>query len=166
MEKENYTFSPAVGAPTVKKIRRFTYILLGVITFVASIALFSRETIWQIGFVFSVWLILCTYVVILVSTNVYIIEVRIDPIEGVLYFSFLNYKGEVGHKKIDIKKAKYSYKERATKSGGYSLTIEDSRAKMQIGETTSENKNQVNVFFRRQLDEMNQIILQVKGQGD
>jgi Ca2+/Na+ antiporter len=166
MEKENYIFTPAAGAPTVKKIRKFTYLLLGVITFVATIALFSRETIWQLGFIFLVWLILCAYVIILVSTNVYVIEVRINPIEGVLYFSFMNYKGEVGYRKIDIKQAKYTYKERATKSGGYGLTIKGNHAKLQIGETRSENKNQANVFFRSQLDEMNQIILQVKGQDD
>lgn len=165
MEKENYIFTPAAGAPTVKKIRRFTYILLGAITFVATIVLFSRETIWQLSFFFLVWLALCTYVIILMSTNVYVIDIHINPIEGVLYFSFMNYKGEVGDKKIDIKQAKYSYKERATKSGGYGLTIKDNQAKLQIGETRSENKNQANVFFRNQLDEMNQIILQIKGQS-
>lgn len=163
MEKENYTFTPAAGAPTEMKIRRFTYILLGVITFAATVALFGRETIWQIGFVFLVWFILCACVIILVTTNLYFIEIRIAPIEGMLYFSFMNYKGEVGNKKIDIKLAKYSYKQRATKSGGYGLTIKDNHAKLQIGESKSESKNQANLFLSKDMDAMNQIIQKVKG---
>jgi len=98
----------------------------------------------------------------LVTTSVYVIEVRIDPIEGMLNFSFMNYKGEVGNKNIDIKLAKYSYKQRATKSGGYGLTIEDNHAKLQIGESNSESKKQANLFLPKDMDAMNQIILKVK----
>jgi hypothetical protein len=162
MEKESYLFIPAAGAPTVKKIRKFIYQIVGVMTFAAMIAIFSRETIWQAGVIFLIWLLLCASVFILVSTNMYVIEVRINPTEGMLYFSFMNYKGEVDHKEIDIKQAKYSYKLRATKTGGYGLTMQGNDAKLQIGETTSENKHQTNVYFRNQLDEMNRIILQVK----
>lgn len=164
MEEENYIFIPAAGAPTVKKIQKFTYILLGVITFAATIALFSRETIWQLGFVFLVWIIICAYVIIKVSTNVYVIEVRINPIEGMLYFSYMNYKGEVGDKQIDVQQAKYSYKQRATKSGGYGLNLEDSHAKLQIGETKSESKNQANLFFSSDLDMINKLIVNIKAQ--
>jgi hypothetical protein len=49
MEQEDYVFIPAAGSPTVAKIRKFTYQLLVIISIVAFVALFSRETILGIG---------------------------------------------------------------------------------------------------------------------
>jgi hypothetical protein len=162
MEQDKLYFIPAAGSPTVEKIRKFTHQLLAIISVVAFIALFSRETIWGIGFMVVIWFVLCAFVIILIRTNVYVIDIYINPLEGLLYFSFMNYRGEEEKKVIDIKKAKYSFKQQATKRGGFGLSIKDKNAKLFVSETRSESKNQTNGFFSHDMAAMDKLIREVR----
>ena len=160
---DHHVFKPAAAAPTREKIQKNIYVIIAVITIVGIAALYSRTTHLGLGIFYLVWVFLCSMVIYLYSRNVYIIEITIDPKIGILHFSFMNYKGKIGHKKIDIKQAKYSYKPAGSNHNIYVLTIHDKDTKLKIRETKAESEDSTNVFFRNQMDQMNQIILQVKG---
>jgi hypothetical protein len=167
MEEDNYKFIPAPGAPTVKKLSRMTYLMIGLVTVgCILVALFSKPAGNDL-FIFITYIVLCLFVIVSRFSLKYTTEVQIDPVEGVLYYFYMNHQGEISKKKIIINHARYSYKPRASvKYPGYVLTIQDNNARMQIGETRSNNKDITNVFYKSQLDEMNRIILTVKGQTE
>jgi hypothetical protein len=164
METSKYHFVPPVGPPTVKKLQKVTLLFLGVITIGCSaVLLFSRNV--DLLFIILIYIILCLFIIAARFSTKYIVEIRIDPIEGMLYSTFINHKGEISITKINIKEARYSYKLRTTRGYvGYILTIKDRESRLQIYETKSKNKDLTNVFSRDQLDDMNQIILQIRGQ--
>ncbi|WP_158800632.1 hypothetical protein [Pedobacter sp. L105] len=168
MEKDKYVFIPAAGSPTVKKLRKVTFLFIGVMTIgCGAVAIFSKPKPFDLVFIFFVYIILCLFVTVARFTTLYIAEIRIDPVEGMLYASYMNHKGEIVPSKINIKEAKYSYRLRVTRGfQGYILTMKNNKSRLRIDETQSQNKDQTNTFFRSQLDEMNQIILQIRGQLD
>jgi len=163
---DHHVFKPAAAAPTIEKIQKIIYTIILVISIAGIAAFYSRTTHLGLGIFYLIWLFLCSSVIYLYSRNVYIIEIRIDRNAGFLHFSFMNYRGKVTHKKIDIKQAKYSYKPAGINLTMYVLAIQDKDTKLKIRETKTQRKDCKNVFFRAQLDQMNQIILQVKADTD
>jgi len=163
METTNYIFTPAAGAPSAKKIQKVTYQFLIVITVAAIVALFSRHDFIGYGYIAFIWFLVCAAVLLIIRTNIYVIEIQINSDQGILYFSCMNYKGAIKYKKINIKNAKYSFKPNASNLyPRLTLTIQDSEARLQIRETKSDNKDHVNVFYRDKMNEMNQLIMQIK----
>lgn len=166
MDKDKYVFIPIAGPPTVKKLQKITLILIGLMTIgCGAVALFSKLTSIGLILISFTYIILCLFVIAARFTITYIVDIQIDPVEGLLYSSFITHNGKMGMTKINIKQAKYSYKLQTTRDyAGYILTIKDNNSTLQIRETKSKNKDLTNVFLRSQLDEMNQIILQIKAE--
>jgi hypothetical protein len=152
MEKDEYIFLPAADTPTLSRLWKYNYLLLGIITVAAAIAYFTSDRLWECV-VIIIWIVVCSGVTFIRLTTLYVIEVRINLTSGVLNYSFMNYKGEIGNKLINIKEAKYSYKSLGTRSGEFGLTIQDQYAKLKIMETKSESNSKTNVFLKVQLGE-------------
>jgi len=163
---DHHVFKPAAAAPTIEKIQKIIYTIIMMISIAGIAAFYSRTTHLDLGILYLIWLFLCSSVIYLYSRNVYIIEIRIDRNAGFLHFSFMNYRGKVAHKKINIQQANYSYKPAGLNITKYVLTIHDKNTKLKIRETKTERKDCKNVFFRAQMDLMNQIILKVKADTD
>jgi len=164
MEKYKYVYKPAAGPPTVKKLQKVTLMFMGVMTIgCLGVAIFGKPTTMELLFLFGVWIVLLAFVIAARYSILYISEVQIDGLAGVLYVSYLNHKGEIKMSAIDIKQAQYSFVRRDTRGyQGYILTLKDKNARVQMDEKQSQNKRQTNTFAGDQLEEMNRIILQIK----
>lgn len=163
MENREYVFTPMGDQPTVQNIKKGLFISIVIITVVCMGAAIYSNPGHRVYSLFA-FNILCLIVIIMKITGNYILNIRIDPVEGVLYSTYLTFKGEEGVTEIDIRDAKYSYVYYASKSyQGYILTIKDQVARLQLRETKSiRNKDQNNRFLKSQLHEMNEIILEVQ----
>lgn len=149
--------------PTVENLKRGLIISVCLVTAICGIwAIFSKPD--QRFLPITVFASLVTIVVVLKYISQFILNIRIDPLERILYSEYITIKGETGTNRINIREAKYSYKLRVTKGyQGYVLTIKDVGSKLQIRETKSAtNKDQKNRFLKSQLDQMNQLILQIR----
>ena len=149
--------------PTVAKLRKGTLIFLGIHAVVCIGIVICASPDYKIYGIYALIILSIVTIAVRFSTK-YVCDIRIDPIKGKLYFSWISHRGRQGITIIDIKHAKYKYRLRVTKGYvGHILSIKDDSGNLYIQETRSENNRALtNSFLKSQLDEMDQLIRQVK----
>ena len=166
MENQEYVFIPMGDQPTVRKIKKGIGISIGIVALVCIFTALYSDPHHKIYSLFA-FDILSLIIIFIGITGKYILNIRIDPIAGILYSAYLTISGRESITVIDIKQANYSYVFYASKGyQGYIFTIKDKMTRLQLRETRStKNKDQTNRFLRSQLHQLNEIILQVKNKS-
>jgi len=163
MENQYHEFIPMGSPPSVQNLRRGLYIAIAIIGLACVVgAIFSDAG--NVKYCLIMFIALTLLIVAMKYSSHFIINIQIDPVEGMLYSTYLTIKGDTGVDQIDIKRAKYSYIYHVTKGEqGWILTIKDKDSSLEIRETKStRNKDQKNSFLKNQLDEMNKLIIRIR----
>ena len=163
MENQYHEFIPMGTPPTVQNLKRGLYVALAILGFACGIGAIFTDA-GNEKYCLIIFVVLSVLVVAMKYSGHFIINIQIDPIEGMLYSNYLTIKGDTGVDKIDIRRAKCSYVYHVTKGEqGWILTIKDNNSRLEIRETKSaRNKDQKNRFVKSQLDEMYKLIMQAR----
>jgi hypothetical protein len=163
IEEQEFLFKPMGDPPTVAKLWKGTLIFLGIYAVICIGIVICANPDYKVYGIYA-FIIMSLIVIATRFSTKYICDIRIDPIKGILYSSWLTHKGRNGITIIDIRQANYKYRLRVTKGyAGYILSIKDDNGNLCILETRSENNRALtNCFLRSQLDAMDQLIRQGK----
>lgn len=163
MENQEYVFTPIGDQPTKENLRKNLFKAITVVAVVCAVASNFAKSSQQIYFLIA-FLMISAIVYGLMVTTKYIKQIRLNASEATLYLEYVTISGKEGTNEINLLNAKYSYRFSASNGyQGYTMKLNDKKSKLEIRETKSSSKqDQKNRFLKDQLDQMNQIITDIR----
>jgi hypothetical protein len=163
MNTHDHIFTPMGDRPTIKILKQGLFYNLLFIAVLCTVAAIIAESSIKILCLYA-FLILSIFIIVVKYTTHFIVHIRINTSEKKLFISYVTITGKEDLIVIDISRANYKYGYRINRGKKrWVLILKGKDGELQIYETKSEeNRSQKNVFLKTQLDEMNDLILQVR----